>query len=88
MKITEEIEFIEDLPLFEQSLEFQKWYMTNVSSKINDKLIPDSLDEFDRPVSFTIEQDGFLITVFWFYIYESKSNWACKRHDIKIKKKE
>ena len=87
MKITDEIEFLENLPLSEQSLEFQDWYIENIGNKIDDKTIPDSLDEYDRPISFTVELDDFIVTVYWFYIYESRSNWACSKYELKINQK-
>lgn len=85
MKITENIEFDETKPLLsEQSAEFQQWYNESISPKITDKTIPDALDEFNRPVSFTVQHENFTVTVFWLYIYEDTSNWACRNFKLKI----
>ena len=84
MKITDNIEFTPDLPLSQQSAEFQQWYNENVHSQITDKTTPNALDEYARPVSFTLQADGFTVTVFWQYIFESSSSWACSDFKIEI----
>jgi hypothetical protein len=78
MKITEKIEFIEDLPLSKQSLKFEQWYIKNIQIQITENTIPYSIDEFNRPKSFILTYLNFVVTVIWLYIYESKSNWSCK----------
>lgn len=84
MKITDEIEFIEGLLLSQQSSEFREWYNENIHSKITDKITPDAIDKYDRPVSFTIETLGLIVHVYWLYIFESQSSWACRDFKIEI----
>jgi len=85
MKITDNIEFMQGLPLSQQSDVFKQWYNENVHSQITDKTTPDTLDEYDRPVSFTLQSDGFTITVFLLYIFESSSSWACSDFNLEIR---
>lgn len=84
MKITDNIEFTPGLPLSQQSAEFQQWYNENIHSQITDKTTPDALDEYDRPVSFTLEASGLTVRVYWLYIFESQSSWACRDFKIEI----
>ena len=85
MNITENIQFNELEPLLsKQSDEFRAWYNENIHSKISDYTVPDSLDEYDRPFSFTLEADGFVVTTEWQYIYKTKSNWACADFKLTI----
>jgi hypothetical protein len=66
MSITENIQFNELEPLLsKQSDDFRAWYNENIHSKISDQTVPDSLDEYDRPFSFTLEADGFTVTTEW-----------------------
>lgn len=85
MNITENIQFNESESLLsKQSDELRGWYNENIHSKITDQTIPDSLDEYDRPFSFTIEADGFKVTTEWQYIHKTKSNWACSDFKLTI----
>jgi len=85
MKINDTIEFNESQTLSKQSTEFQVWYNQNVNVLINDKLIPDSLDRFKRPFSYTVKIESFTITIIPQYIYCDQSNWACSDFFITIK---
>ena len=85
MNITNTIQFNESKMLSEQSQEFQTWYNKNVNVLINDKLIPDSLDRFKRPFSYTVKVESFTIVIFPQYIYCDQSNWACSDFFITIK---
>ena len=85
MKITETIDFDENQNLSKQSTEFQAWYNQNVNVLINDKLIPDSFDEFKRPQAYTIIVGEFTIQVVPQYIYRDQSNWACSDLYLKFK---
>lgn len=87
MNIAENIEFDETKLLSEQSKEFQDWYYKNIDSQITDKTLPDSLDEYDRPLAFTIVYDSFIVETTWLYIHETKSNWARKDYSLTIKLK-
>ena len=85
MKINDTIEFNESQTLSKQSTEFQVWYNQNVNVLINDKLIPDSLDRFKRPFSYTVKIESFTITIIPQYIYRDQSNWACSDFYLTIK---
>ena len=85
MNITETIQFDESKMLSEQTKEFQQWYNDNVNVLINDKLIADSLDQFNRPFSYTVEVDTFIIVIYPQYIYRDQSNWACCDFQLTIK---
>lgn len=82
--ITNEIIFDDEKKLHEQSSEFQQWYNEKIQSQITDRTIPDSLDEFDRPISFTLKADGITVKVYWIYIYQSPSSWACSEFKLEI----
>lgn len=84
MKITETIEFNPDVPLAEQSTEFQQWYNDNVNNQITDQLAPDALDVFDRPVSFTVMVGALSVTVYFLYQFQDSSSWACSGFNLKI----
>jgi len=85
IQITGTTEFDETKLLSMQSSEFKEWYNKNVNILINDKLIPDSLDIFNRPISYTVIFDKFTITIYPQYIYSDQSSWACSDLQIKIK---
>lgn len=85
MNITDTIQFDESLPLSQQSSDFKTWYYKNVINQITDKTIPDLLDDFNRPVSFTVNVDNFIVTIFWLYIFQDQSNWSCSDFNILIK---
>jgi len=82
MKINDTVEFDESKNLSEQTPEFQAWYNENVNVLINDKLIPNSLDRFNRPQSYTVVVTDFTIQVVPQYIYRDQSNWSCS--DFKL----
>lgn len=85
MNIKENIQFNEIEPLLsKQSEDFRHWYNENIHSQITDKTTPDSLDEYDRPFSFTLEYDGYKVTTEWQYIHKTKSNWACGDFKLNI----
>lgn len=85
MNITESIQFNENEPLLsKQSDELKGWYNENIHSKITDQIIPDSLDQYDRPFSFTTEAEGFKVATEWQYIHKTKSNWACSDFKLTI----
>jgi len=84
MNITETIQFDESKMLSEQSPEFQQWYNEKVNALVNDKLIPDLLDEYKRPKSYTVKVDSFIVNILPIYIYPDKSNWACSDFDLII----
>ena len=84
MNIAENIEFDETKLLSEQSKEFQDWYYSNINSQITDKTIPDSLDEYDRPFSFTMKHEGFSVKTIWLYKLDGKSDWGCKDFELTI----
>jgi hypothetical protein len=84
MTIAENVEFIKDLPLSKQSDEFRQWYNENINSQITDKIIPDSLDDYNRPISFTLKYDVFTVKVFWVYALQDSSSWACSDFNIQI----
>ena len=52
--------------------------------QINLNTTPDGLDEYNRPVSFTLEAEGITVKVVWVYIYEDSSNWACSDYQLFI----
>jgi len=83
IKITDNIEFNPELNLSGQSPEFKEWFNL-VNQQITDKTVPDSLDEYDRPVSFTIQVGNLVVKVFWLYIFQEKSSWACSDFKIEI----
>jgi len=85
IQITETIEFDDSKFLSEQSSDFKVWYNKNVNILINDKLNPDSLDIFNRPISYTVTVETFNIEIYPQYIYNEQSNWACSDFKIKIK---
>ena len=85
MKINDNIEFDENQTLSKQTPEFQSWYNQNVNILINDKLVPDYLDRFNRPQSYTVVVGEFTIQVQPEYIYRDQSNWACSDFYLKIK---
>ena len=84
IQITDTIEFDETKLLSMQSSDFKEWYNKNVNILINDKLVPNSLDTFKRPISYTVIFDKFTITIYPQYIYSDQSNWACSDLQIKI----
>ncbi len=85
INITNTILFDENLLLSKQSAEFQQWYNENVNILINDKLKPDLLDEYSRPMSYTVVVNTFQITIYPLYIYQDSSNWACRDFQLTIK---
>jgi len=85
MQITDTIQFDESKLLSEQTTEFQEWYNENVNVLINDKLAPDSLDNFKRPFSYTITVKSFTIVICPNYIFRDQSNWACSDFYLSIK---
>ena len=85
IKINDTIEFDESKLLSEQTKEFQEWYNENVNGLINDTLVPDSLDEFKRPMSYIVQVDTFTVTIFPNYIYHDQSNWSCSDFYVTIK---
>jgi len=85
MKITETIDFEENVFLSKQTTEFQEWYNDNVNVLINDTLAPDLFDIFKRPMSYTVTVGTFTITIEPKYIYSDQSNWACSDFNITIK---
>jgi len=85
MKINDIVEFDENQNLSKQTTEFQAWYNQNVNILINDKLVPDYLDRFNRPQSYTVVVGEFTIQVQPEYIYRDQSNWACSDFYLKIK---
>jgi len=85
MKINDIVEFDENQNLSKQTTEFQAWYNQNVNILINDKLVPDYLDRFNRPQSYTVVVGEFTIQVVPEYIYRDQSNWACSDFYLKIK---
>jgi len=86
IQIKENIVFDETKPITEQTMEFNNWYNMNINSKINLDTVPIGIDEYDRPIGWVINADGFSVEVRWIYITQSKSSWACKSHDVTIRK--
>lgn len=84
MKITDSVEYLEDLSLQDQSIEFHQWYSQNVMMEIV-RAKPDFLDEFSRPVSQTFKVGKFTFKRIWCYIEQNKSNWACSEYKLEIK---
>ncbi len=84
MEISENITFEDGLPLSKQSEEFKSWYNNNIHPKITDQTIPDSLDEYNRPVSFTLQYETFTVKVYWLYILQDASSWACSDFNLEI----
>lgn len=84
MKILDNIEFDESKNLSKQSKEFQQWYNEKVNPLITDKLIPDRLDIYKRPLTYTVIVDSLTIVIYPQYIYKESSNWACSDFLIKI----
>jgi len=84
IQITNTIVFDETKFLSEQSSEFKDWYNKNVNILINDKIVPDSLDTFKRPISYTITIDKFNIIIYPQYIYNEQNNWSCSDFKLKI----
>jgi len=85
MNITDTIMFDESKLLSEQTPEFQAWYNENVNVLINDKLVPDLMDEYKRPKSYTVVVDSFSVTILPLYIYPDQSNWACSNFKLIFK---
>jgi len=85
MNITSKIKFDESKNLSGQTTEFKVWYNDNVNVLINDKFVPDMLDEFKRPKSYTVKVGTFTITILPIYIYPDQSNWACSDFQLTIK---
>jgi len=85
MNITDTIMFDESKLLSEQTPEFQAWYNENVNVLINDKLVPDLMDEYKRPKSYTVVVDSFSVTILPLYIYPDQSNWACSNFQLIFK---
>jgi len=85
IKINDTVEFDESKLLSEQTQEFQAWYNENVNGLINDKLVPNSLDEYKRPKSYTVTVFSFTITIDPIYIYPDQSNWSCSDFRLTIK---
>jgi hypothetical protein len=85
MNITDKVIFDETKILQEQTPEFNRWIFENCLSKINDKLIPDSLDEFDRPSKYTFLVDTFSVEISPIYINQSKSDWSKSTYKLTIK---
>ena len=85
IQITETVQFDESKNLSQQTPEFKNWYNQNVNVLINDKLVPDILDEYNRPKSYTVQVDAFTITIYPLYIYQDQSNWACSDFQLTIK---
>ena len=87
MNITDKkIQFDPTQPLSKQTEEFKAWYNTNIGSKINDKTPIDSLDQYKRPISYTLQADGLSVVVSPRYIFQDSSNWACSDFHVKIEK--
>lgn len=85
MLIDNKIIFDESKTLSNQNREFLDWYYKNVSVLINSTLIPDSLDEFNRPVSYTVSFESYKITISYIYKLNIKSSWECTDYNIIIK---
>jgi len=85
IQITDTIEFDESKLLSEQTQEFQMWYNKNVSILINDTIVPDSLSEFKRPLSYTVTVGIFTIKIYPKYIHKEQSNWSCSDFKLEIK---
>lgn len=83
--LIDNIIFDETKPLSNQSGEFLTWYHKNISGLINSNLIPDSLDEFDRPVSYTVSFETYKITISYIYKLNLKTSWECTDYNIIIK---
>ena len=80
MKFTDE----NGVLLSQCSEELRQFVTGNIIPQINLSTVPDSLDEFNRPVSFTIEADGVKVKIVWIYIYQDVSNWACSDYQLFI----
>lgn len=83
--LTDTIQFDESKNLSEQSPEFQAWFNEFVNPQINDRLQPDLLDQYKRPVSYTVHVDGYTITVFNLYINADQTNYACRDFQLILK---
>ena len=70
----------------DQTPEFQTWFNTNINQLINDKLKTDGIDQYGRPVSWSIYMKSLkkTITVIPVYIYNNPSSWAISTYTIKI----
>lgn len=64
--------------------ELRAFVTEKIIPQINLNTIPDALDKYKRPVSFTLEADGVTVKVVWIYIYNDSSNWACSDYQIFI----
>lgn len=85
MNITDKVIFDETQKIQEQSSEFNRWFFENCLVKINDKLIPDALDEFDRPSKYTLLVDTFIVEIYPIYINQSKTDWSKSTYELIIK---
>jgi hypothetical protein len=85
IQITDTVQFDASKPLSSQTTAFQNWYNSNVSNQINAKLKADSLDAYQRPVSYTVTTGQLTVTVSPVYIYQDSSNWACSNFNLTIK---
>jgi len=85
MNITDKVIFDQTKKLQEQTSEFNQWLFENCLSKINDKLIPDALDEFDRPSKYTLLVDTFIVEIYPIYINLSKIDWSKSTYELIIK---
>ena len=92
IQIKDNLFFDETKPLIEQTMEFTMWYNENVSSKINLETTPMGYDEYDRPLGWVIDVSEigaiFHVEVRWIYQTQSKSSWACKSHEVTIRKED
>lgn len=85
MEITDKVIFDETKKLQEQTSEFNQWLFENCLSKINDKLIPNALDDFDRPAKYAFVADTFSVEIYPVYISQSKNDWSKSTYDLIIK---
>ena len=85
IQINDTVQFEESKNLSKQTPEFKTWYNQNVIVLINDKLVPDILDEYKRPKSYTVKVETFSITIYPLYIYNDQSNWVCSDFQLTIK---
>lgn len=85
MNINDTVEFDESKNLSEQTTKFQTWYNENVNTLISDTLVPDLLDQWNRPMSYTVKVGGFVVTIYPLYKIHEQSDWGCRDFQITLK---
>ena len=76
IKINDTVQFDESKNLSQQTPEFKNWYNQNVNVLINDKLVPDILDEYkDEILNYTkTEDEWFIVNLILTPDYKTRKN--------------